>query len=160
MNYLGEQKASRKRRPTSLTPGAWTGKMLWTNEPHPRKGILPDKWKLHRADLFTLKDLIDQGIDPERKFFTTVTSHGMSQTKVYGDLRPYYKSFYNALQAWRPGRDDDGWRLDDTDDEDLDRFDLVDEKPSPPPTVRLLKKLHEMWKLFYPFILLRSRSFS
>ena len=46
VNYLGEQNASRKRHPTSLTPGAWTGKMPWTTEPHPKKGGLPQKWQI------------------------------------------------------------------------------------------------------------------
>jgi hypothetical protein len=42
------------------------------------------------------------------------------------------------LEAWRANRDDDGWRLDDTDDEDLDTFDLVDENClSPPSTVKI-----------------------
>eukprot|EP00956_Cyclotella_meneghiniana_P033673 scaffold98222_cov35-Cyclotella_meneghiniana.AAC.2 len=48
VNYLGEQNASRKRRPASTTPGAWTGKMLWTHESHPIKGILPEKWSKQR----------------------------------------------------------------------------------------------------------------
>jgi hypothetical protein len=151
VNYLGEQNASRKRRPTSLTPGAWTGKMLWTNEPHPRKGILPDKWKIHRSDLLALKDLIDQGVEPERKFFTTVTSRGMSQTEVYADLRPYYKSFYNALQAWRPGRDEERWRMDDADDEDLEVFDVVDEKLSPPSTVPITREVARDVDALLPF---------
>lgn len=137
VNYLGEQNASRKRRPTSRTPGAWTGKMLWTNEPHPKKGVLPQKWQRQRADLLSLHSSMLAGEDPDRKLFLSATCRGMSQTEVYTDLRPYYKSFYNALEAWRPDRDDDGWRRDDTDDEDLDTFDLVNQNLSPPSTVKI-----------------------
>jgi hypothetical protein len=137
VNFLGEQNASRKRRPTSRTPGAWTGKMLWTNEPHPKKGVLPQKWQIQRADLRSLRDAIESGVEPDRKLFLSATCRGMSQTEVYMDLRPYYKSFYNALEAWRPNRDTEGWRQDDTDDEDIDTYDLVDENCSPPPTVMI-----------------------
>jgi hypothetical protein len=61
VNYLGEQNASCKCHSRSRTPGAWTGKMLWTNEPDPRKGILPEKWKIQRGDLHKLKELIQEG---------------------------------------------------------------------------------------------------
>jgi hypothetical protein len=165
INYLGEQNASRKRRPTTQTPGAWTGKMLWTNEPHPKKGILPEKWTLQRADLFTLEGIIDQGLEPDRSFFLTVTSRGMSQTEVYWDLRPYYKSFYNALEAWRPHRDSDGWRIDESDDEESDVFDAIDEKTTPPTTMRITSDVNRDLKAllcFYQeeepvFLLVRPR---
>ena len=165
INYLGEQNASRKRRPTTTKPGAWTGKMLWTNEPHPRKGILPEKWKIQRADLLELKCLADQGINPDRSLFLSVTCRGMSQTEVYSDLRPYYKSFYNALEAWRPNRSSEGWRLEDSDIEDFELFDKVDEKTTPPSEVqwtREVKRDLEALLLFYQaedpeFLLVRPR---
>ena len=101
INYFGEQNASRKRRPRSQKPGAWTGKMLWTDEDHPRKSVLPEKWKAQRENMLELKRMIEEGREPERKLFLSVTCRGMSQTEVYWDLRPYYKSFYNALERWR-----------------------------------------------------------
>ena len=115
INYLGEQSAARKRRPTSLQPGAWTGKLLWTNEPHPKKGILAEKWRIQRDDLFLLRDLVAEGKNPDRSFFVSLICRGMSQTEVYWDLRPYYKSFYNALEVevWRSNRDAEGWRMED-----------------------------------------------
>lgn len=165
INYLGEQNASRKRRPKSLKPGAWTGKMLWTNEPHPRKGVLPEKWKLQRSDLFTLLKQVQDGIHPDRSLFLTATCRGMSQTEVYSDLRPYYKSFYNALEAWRPNRDREGWRVDNSDLEDFEVFDAVVQNPAPPPTVRITKEMRrdlEALALFYEseepeFLLVRPR---
>ena len=166
INYLGEQSAARKRRPTSKTPGAWTGKMLWTDQPHPRKGVLPEKWKLHRADLITLSQLAKEGIEPDRALFLSATCRGMSQTEVYSDLRPYYKSFYNALEAWRPNRDAEGWRLEGSDFEDFEVFDAVDEKErSPPSHVKWTKEVRrdlETLMMFYQseepeFLLVRPR---
>ena len=54
INSLGEQDASRKRRPVSLTPGAWTGKLLHCNLPHPRKAVLHEKWTEFRMELIEL----------------------------------------------------------------------------------------------------------
>eukprot|EP00956_Cyclotella_meneghiniana_P036907 scaffold132204_cov35-Cyclotella_meneghiniana.AAC.1 len=152
VNYLGEQNASRKRRPASTTPGAWTGKMLWTHESHPIKGILPEKWKIQRDGLLALKALIDEGSPVERKLFMSVTCRGMSQTEVYWDLRPYYKSFYNALEAWRSNRDEEGWKMDDPELETDDVFDLVDDNSSVPTSVDVtaeVKRDLEALLLFY-----------
>ena len=165
INYLGEQNASRKRRPTTTNPGAWTGKMLWTNEPHPMKGVLPEKWNIQRDDLLLLKHLADEGISPERSLFLSATCRGMSQTEVYSDLRPYYKSFYNALNAWRPNRCADGWKLDKTEADDVDVFDIVDEKTSAPTVVEWTKEAKrdlDVLVLFYQseepeFLLVRPR---
>lgn len=137
VNHLGEQNASRKRRPSSTTPGAWTGKMLWSHETHPIKGILPEKWTKQRDDLLSLKSLIDDGSPVERKLFMSVTCRGMSQTEVYWDLRPYYKSFYNAMEVWRRDRDDEGWKMDDAESENDDIFDLADNETSAPITVEI-----------------------
>ena len=151
INYLGEQNACRKRRPTTTNPGAWTGKMLWTSEPHPRKGVLPEKWKTHRTDLLLLSEMADNGVDPDRKLFLSATCRGMSQTEVYVDLRPYYKSFYNALEAWRPHRCPEGWRLDGSDVEDTDLFHIVDENSKPPPVVKWTKEVKRDLKALLSF---------
>ena len=152
---------------STTTPGAWTGKMLWTNEDHPRKGVLPEKWKLQRGDLLALKAMVDDGVSPERKFFLTVTCRGMSQTEVYWDLRPYYKSFYNALEAWRRNRDSEGWKLDDFDEEqsDDDTYFQVDGLDQAPSLVTITKEVArdlEALVQFYQsedpeFLLLRPR---
>lgn len=30
---------------------------------------------------------------------------------MYDDLRSYLRSFFNALEAWQPDQDEDGWRI-------------------------------------------------
>lgn len=44
MNYLGLQDASRKRRHTSLHPGAWIGCLLHYGDVYPVKLVTQDKW--------------------------------------------------------------------------------------------------------------------
>ena len=142
VNYLGEQDSSRKRRPVSLTPGAHTGKLLHTNHPHPVKAVLKDKWGLVRAGLIELKRLVDAGEKPERKFFRSLTGQGMSQTEIYTDLRPYYKSFYNALEVHRLDRDDDGWRIDESDLYVSTEEELHPPMSLPPATVDVTREMH------------------
>jgi hypothetical protein len=73
--------------------------MLWTNEPNPKKGVLPQKWQQQHNDLLEISSIIANGDSPDQNFFLSVMCRGMSQTGVYLDIRPYYKSFYNALEV-------------------------------------------------------------
>ena len=112
MNSLGEQSASRKRRPFSYTPGAWCGKLLHTNRPYPVKAVLQKKWKQVRKELLLLKEAAQSSSRlVSYELLRSVTGRAMNQAEVYYDVKPYYKSFYNCLNAWRPGRDVEGWRL-------------------------------------------------
>lgn len=111
VNYLGEQDASRKRRPESLVPGAWSGKLLHCNNPYPVKSVPREKWDdlKQGLDWIIATAEVDDHLDTVG--LRRVAGKGMSQTEVYSDLRPYYRSFFNALEAWRGDRDLEGWRL-------------------------------------------------
>jgi hypothetical protein len=65
----------------------------------------------------------------------------MSQTEIYTDLRAYYKSFYNALEAHKLDRDEEGWRL-----QELDLYVSLEEElhppmSLPPPTVTVTREM-------------------
>ena len=136
-NKLGEQDAARKRRPVSLTPGAWTGKLLHCNKPHPRKAVLHEKWTQFREELMNLVE-VAQGTSCEidAEAFRSMTGRGMNQAEVYPDLKPYFKSFYNAQEAWRRGRDDQGWKC-DRDEE----FICNESGNDPPSTITITREL-------------------
>jgi len=111
VNYLGEQDASRKRRPDSLAPGAWSGKLLHCNNAYPVKSVPQEKWDDIKdgLDWIIATAEVDDYLDTVG--LRRVAGKGMSQTEVYDNLRPYYRSFFNALEAWRENRDLEGWRL-------------------------------------------------
>jgi len=111
VNYLGEQDASRKRRPDSLAPGAWSGKLLHCNNAYPVKSVPQEKWDDIKdgLDWIIATAKVDDYLDTVG--LRRVAGKGMSQTEVYNDLRPYYRSFFNALEAWRENRDLEGWHL-------------------------------------------------
>lgn len=127
----------------SKTPGAWTGEMLWTNEPHPHKGILPEKWKIHQQALWDLKKLIGNGSPIDRGFFLSLTCQRMSQAEVYTDIRPYYRSSYNALEEWCPNCNEEGWKRDNNScfDEELEESSA--DQSAPPPNIKVTHALKE-----------------
>ena len=42
-------------------------------------------------------------------------------------MKSYLKGFHLAEEAWRPGRDEEGWKVDEEEDEDLDEEAETDE---------------------------------
>ena len=93
----------------SLRPGAWTGKLLHTNSPQPIKAVLHEKWVQFQGELI---DLVKKGHSAEPMIdhmaLLSLTGRGMKQTEVYTDVKPHFKSFCNALEAWRENRDSEG----------------------------------------------------
>ena len=69
-----------------------------------------------------------------------MTGRGMNQVEVYSDLKPYYKSFYNAMQAWWPNRDESGWKL-DADEIFVQDRNNNDCQPKPPQWITVTREL-------------------
>ena len=62
LQYLGNQDAARKRRPPTLTPGAWAGAVFKVGESFLRKTVTKEKWekgKTYIIDLCRCCDLVD-----------------------------------------------------------------------------------------------------
>lgn len=114
VNYLGQQDAARKRRPPSKVPGAWAGAMCisvdglglfvlstqgkWDKA----KGII-DKWA-DRLGTDTRVQVNHKEMEQDVGFLCHIS-------RTYPKLFPYLKGFYNTLNTWRFGRDDDGWKI-------------------------------------------------
>ena len=65
------------------------------------KAVLHEKWTQFQGELI---DLVKRGHSDEPMIDHTalrsLTGRGMNQTEVYTDVKPYFKSFYNALEAY------------------------------------------------------------
>ena len=110
-NFLGEQDASRKRRKSSQTSGAWIGAIyraskdtigvLSSQEKWDKAKGLVDKW-LNQAANAT--ELNRKELERDRGFMVHIAM-------IYPSLVPYLKGFHLALETWRPDHDQDGWKL-------------------------------------------------
>ena len=112
LNSFGNQADDRKWRPPQLRPGAWNGIIIHTDTPFPMKSTTVKKWLRFKQGLRLVLDAVEAGNRYiETSALRSVAGLGVNVTEVYPLGRCYLKGFFNAVEAWRDGRDLEGWRL-------------------------------------------------
>jgi len=118
LNSMGNQADDRKWRPPSPRPGAWNGVIIHTDTPFPMKSTTVKKWDKFKKGLSLILDSVAEGYTfLETALLRKVAGLGVNITEVYPLGRTYLKGFFNAIEAWREGRDLDGWKLSELMDE-------------------------------------------
>ena len=110
LTFAGIQDASRKRRETSQTPGAWAGLVLYTNNMEVYVTVSQDRWEKTQAVLNWMLDALSQDVDHIP--YKTLESHRgflVYVTCSYPATVPYLKGIHMTLDGWRENRDDEGW---------------------------------------------------
>lgn len=114
MNHVQNQAEDRKFRKPTPTPGPWNGGLLHIDTPFPMKSTTGKKWKRFRDGLKWIDEQAQQADEIDTAELHRIAGLGVNVTKVYPEGRPFLKGMYNALEAFREGRDVDGWRLQDS----------------------------------------------
>ena len=109
MSSVGNQPSDKKYRQPSATSGAWKGEIIHTDTPFPMKSTTGKKWAKFKDGLqLVLAKSRDSGFI-ETSTLRRVAGLGVHITEVYSYGRCYLKGFFNAMEAFRDGRDLDGW---------------------------------------------------
>ena len=112
-NHLGIQDAPRKRRPPSVTPGAWAGSVLTADQKMVGVRVSQEKWDKAKGHLRDTLAEVEGGGGHDLK--TLLRRRGFLQyvTRTYPCTIPHLRGFHNTIDAWRPNRDSDtGWYVD------------------------------------------------
>jgi hypothetical protein len=111
LGYLGIQNASWKTCPSSQTPGAWAGVIVVIEDGQIYLTTSQEKWDKAKNHLIDIQEeiassgrLCHKPLERKRGFFVHLQ-------RVYPALTPYLKGIHLTLDSWRPGRDEDGWRI-------------------------------------------------
>ena len=113
LQYLGIQDAPRKRRPSSLTPGAWAGAILATEGGKVSKSVTKEKWSKAKLMIQELLDEITS--DPlallSFKRLEQVRGFLCHLAMTFEIMFPYLKGFHLTLASHLGGRDGSGRKL-------------------------------------------------
>ena len=113
LQYLGIQDAARKRR---IGDGPWAGGVYTTDQGKIRKTVTKEKWQKGRTFLVELKaeymkdtaqSFCYKRLEKIRGFFCHLSM-------VFECFTPYLKGFHLSLAQHLPKRNEDGWKLSDT----------------------------------------------
>jgi hypothetical protein len=116
IQYLGMQNAPRKFRPPSQTQaGAWTGTIFRIDAGSVAKTVSQEKWNKGRSIIQSLLNELAVCDQPmlDRKALERHTGFLNHLAMTFEDLNPFLKGCYLTLNAWRAGRDQEGWKMND-----------------------------------------------
>ena len=118
VQHLGMQDAPRKFRPPSQSKaGAWTGTIFKVEPSQITKSVSQEKWDRGRAMIQGLLSEVELSSDRRptlnRKELERSAGFLNHLAMTFEELTPFMKGIYLTLNAWRPQRDSEGWRLSD-----------------------------------------------
>jgi hypothetical protein len=112
-NLLGIQDAPRKRRGVSRSPGPWAGSMVYTDDAEAGVRVLVSrkKWAKAKQLLATLHGLVLASEWVDHKVLERIRGFLVYVARTYKPLTPFLMGLHMTIDGWRPGRDEEGWRL-------------------------------------------------
>ena len=116
IQFLGMQDAPRKFRPPSQDKaGAWTGTIFRIDNEAITKSVAQDKWDKAQGIVSSLMKSCDSDKDGRpmlnRKDLERATGFMNHLAMTFEDVTPFLKGLYLTLNSWRPGRDQDDWKM-------------------------------------------------
>ena len=109
MNSRGNQADDRKYREPSYTPGAWNVERCHQSYRHT---FSPNGYHSEKVDQAEGGWEVAAGANViETLGLRRIAGFAVNVIQVYSDARSYLKGIFNAIEAFRWGRDMDGWRL-------------------------------------------------
>ncbi len=111
LNYLGIQIAARKTRPPSKHPGPWAGSMMVADATGVGVKATQEKWDKMKGLLLKVQTWIENGNVMRRKELESIRGSLVYLQWTYPAITPYVKGFHLTIDAWRPGRDEEGWKV-------------------------------------------------
>ena len=109
--YLGLQDAARKRRPPGQGDAAWAGSVVHTVYGRVTRMVSQEKWDKTKSILDWIWEQVNLGDDIDHKPLESHRGFLIYVSRTYPGMTPYLKGIHATLDSWRPGRDNDGWRV-------------------------------------------------
>ena len=146
IQWRGIQEAARKRTAPTLLADAWAGCVAKT-QGVVEKTITQAKWIKTKKYLEELKDLIGTPDHPRAvplKALERVRGFLNHISLTYEIVVPFLRGFHNSIDSWRDNRDEEGWKVDDSNTkwEDVLEHLVIQEKISEDVYENLLSSKH------------------
>jgi hypothetical protein len=112
-NHLGIQDDPRKSRVVSRSPGPWAGSMVYTDDAEAGVWVLVSrkKWAKAKQLLENLHGLVLASEWVDHKVLERTRGFLVYVARTYKPITPFLMGLLMTIDGWRPGRDEEGWRL-------------------------------------------------
>jgi hypothetical protein len=112
---LGIQNASRKTRPPSQTPDAWASILAQVSPEGITISTSQEKWDKAKEMLQAIRAEWEANGVLNHKLLEQCRGFFIHLQRVYPAIAPFLKVVHLTLDWWRPGQNQEGWRLADWD---------------------------------------------
>ncbi|KAL7563713.1 hypothetical protein ACA910_021412 [Epithemia clementina (nom. ined.)] len=114
--YHGVQDATRKRREQTQWPGAWAGVVCMTRPICQYVSVTQEKWDKTKQEIHRLKQEVSHAQGPgsghvSHKVLEQVAGFLNHVARAFPTIKIYLNGVYATLNAWRPDRDEEGWKI-------------------------------------------------
>ncbi|KAL7565773.1 hypothetical protein ACA910_010211 [Epithemia clementina (nom. ined.)] len=140
-SYIGIQDAARKRREQTRRPGAWAGVVCGTIPDRPYITVTLSKWEKTKTEIARLRSGLDKALAQHgdckmnRKMLEQVTGYLNHVARAFPTIKLYLNGVYATMNAWRPDRDEEGWRLGNA------KVESLEEEANAPSGVRMVPRM-------------------
>jgi hypothetical protein len=110
---MGIQDAPWKRWAASKTPRPWAGSMIYTDDEEAGLRVLVarKKWCKAKRLLANLDVLLKESEIVDHKVMERTWGFLVYVARTNKPMAPFLLGFHLTINSWRPGRDEEGWRL-------------------------------------------------
>ncbi|KAL7579670.1 hypothetical protein ACA910_021820 [Epithemia clementina (nom. ined.)] len=140
-SFYGVQDAARKQRQQTQQPEAWAGVVCGTHPNRPFVSVTQTKWDRTKLEIQRLQDEIKSltlpGSDKRicHKTLEQVAGFLNHIARAYPTIRIYLNGIYASMNAWRPDRDEEGWRM------NIYKLDPETQQSKAPARVRMVSRM-------------------
>jgi len=111
LNALGIQDAPHKRREPSMTPGAWAGSIVASNDDSVALLVSQERWETAQKLIEWIYNSIASSPQIEFKTLESYQGYLIYLCRTYSSINPHLKGIHLTLDSWRPWRREDGWKM-------------------------------------------------
>jgi hypothetical protein len=111
---------SRKIRPPSRQPGAWSGAFISALAAGVGVSCGQTKWEKAQAIISDLSQKLSQSTSLNHKDLEQKRGFLVHLQRTYPGITPFLKGIHLTLDSWRPGRNVEGWKMDNYEPELMD----------------------------------------
>jgi hypothetical protein len=151
---LGLQITSRKMRPPSQRPGAWSGAFVSATAEGVGVSCGQVKWEKAQRIISELVAMLSLSDSLNHKDLEQKRGFLVHLQRTYPCIMPFLKGIHLTLDGWRPRRDPEGWKDVSYDPEVANAFGQDSGRTQPPTSVvavpHLTDDLHALSSLFSP----------
>ena len=109
--WLGLQDAPRKRNSPSLTPRAWAGSILHTDQDLVTVLVSEEKWAKTKNWIVWVLTHCEMKEGLPYKELLSCRGFLIYVSRTYGPFKPYLRGLHKTIDSWRPYRDKEGWKV-------------------------------------------------